>query len=99
MIENMRVAKAVLNYLAACGVKYLFGIPAGSVNALFDELYDMPQIEPVVVKHEGAAGYMAAAYARATGQLAVCIGSSGPGATNLLTGAATRCGSTCPCCF
>ncbi len=88
MIEEMRVARAVLDYLAACGVKYLFGIPAGSVNALFDELYDMPQIEPVVVKHEGAAGYMAAAYARAAGQLAVCVGSSGPGATNLLTGAA-----------
>ena len=88
MIDTMRVARAVLDYLIEGGVRHLFGIPAGSVNAIFDELYDLPQIEPVIVKHEGAAGYMAAAYARATGRLAVCIGSSGPGATNLLTGAA-----------
>jgi len=84
----MRVARAVLDGLWENGVKYIFGIPAGSVNALFDELYDMPMMQPIVVKHEGAAGYMAAAYAKATGRLAVCIGSSGPGATNLVTGAA-----------
>lgn len=84
----MRVVRAVLNYLLEGKVKYLFGIPAGSVNAFFDELTDLPEIQPIVVKHEGAAGYIAAAYARATGQLAVCIGASGPGATNLVTGAA-----------
>lgn len=84
----MRVARAVLDCLSEHGVRYIVGIPAGSVNAIFDELYDLPKIQPIVVKHEGAAGYMAAAYAKATGGLAVCIGSSGPGATNLVTGAA-----------
>ncbi|MCL6575130.1 thiamine pyrophosphate-binding protein [Kyrpidia sp.] len=84
----MKAVRGVVDYLVSGGVSYIFGIPAGSVNAFFDELYDVPEIEPVVAKHEGAASYMAAAYARATGHLGVCIGSSGPGSTNLLTGAA-----------
>jgi acetolactate synthase-1/2/3 large subunit len=84
----MKTARTVLEYLKGNGVKYIFGIPAGSVNALFDELYDMPEITPIITKHEGAAAYMAAAYAKYTNQLSVCIGCSGPGGTNLITGAA-----------
>lgn len=84
----MRSVRAVLNYLASGGVKYIFGIPAGSVNAFFDELHEFPDIQPIVAKHEGGASYMANKYAKETGQIAICIGSSGPGATNLLTGAA-----------
>ncbi|MCY0869896.1 MAG: thiamine pyrophosphate-binding protein [Firmicutes bacterium] len=84
----MRVSRRVLDILKESGVDRIFGIPAGSVNAIFDDLNDVPGLHPIVVKHEGAAGYMAAAYAKATGRLAVCIGSSGPGATNLLSGAA-----------
>jgi acetolactate synthase-1/2/3 large subunit len=84
----MKAVRAVLDYLMQGGVRYLFGIPAGSVNALYDELYDLPQMVPIVTKHEGAASYMAAAYAKATNQLAVCVASSGPGGTNLLSGAA-----------
>ncbi len=85
----MRAARNVLEYLIANEVKHIFGIPAGSVNAFFDELYDMPELTPIVTKHEGAASYMAAAYAKYTNQLSVCIGCSGPGATNLVTGAAS----------
>ncbi|CAM4119483.1 MULTISPECIES: thiamine pyrophosphate-binding protein [Bacillus cereus group] len=84
----MRAARNVLEYLIANEVQHIFGIPAGSVNAFFDELYDMPELTPIVAKHEGAASYMAAAYAKYTNQLSVCIGCSGPGATNLVTGAA-----------
>ncbi|MGN5652713.1 thiamine pyrophosphate-binding protein [Bacillus sp. Brlt_9] len=84
----MRAARNVLEYLIANEVKHIFGIPAGSVNAFFDELYDMPELTPIVAKHEGAASYMAAAYAKYTNHLSVCIGCSGPGATNLVTGAA-----------
>ncbi|MEJ9158838.1 thiamine pyrophosphate-binding protein, partial [Bacillus cereus] len=84
----MKAARNVLEYLIANEVKHIFGIPAGSVNAFFDELYDMAELTPVVAKHEGAASYMAAAYAKYTNQLSVCIGCSGPGATNLVTGAA-----------
>jgi acetolactate synthase-1/2/3 large subunit len=84
----MKAARTVLEYLKGNGVKYIFGIPAGSVNAIFDALYEMPEITPIVAKHEGAASYMAAAYAKYTGQMSVCIGCSGPGGTNLVTGAA-----------
>jgi acetolactate synthase I/II/III large subunit len=84
----MRAARTVLDYLKEYGVKHIFGIPAGSVNALFDELYEMQEITPIVTKHEGAAAYMAAAYAKYSNQMSVCIGCSGPGGTNLVTGAA-----------
>lgn len=84
----MKAIRGVLNYLRNGGVKYVFGIPAGSVNAFFDELYDIPEITPIVTKHEGAASYMAASYAKYSDSLSVCIGCSGPGGTNLVTGAA-----------
>lgn len=84
----MKAVRLVLEYLKGIGVKHIFGIPAGSVNAFFNELYEMPEIKPIVTKHEGAAGYMAAAYAKYTKKMSVCIGSSGPGGTNLVTGAA-----------
>ena len=84
----MKSVRGVLEYLSLGGVKYIFGIPAGSVNAFFDELYTMPHITPIIAKHEGAASYMAAAYAKFSGNLGICIGCSGPGSTNLVTGAA-----------
>lgn len=84
----MKAARAVLEYLKGLGVRHIFGIPAGSVNVLFDQLVEMPEITPVVTKHEGAASYMAAAYAKYSGNLSVAIGCSGPGGTNLVTGAA-----------
>ncbi|MFC0525367.1 thiamine pyrophosphate-binding protein [Pontibacillus salicampi] len=84
----MKAARAVLDYLKQGGVEYIFGIPAGSVNAVFDELYEMPEITPIITKHEGAASYMACSYAKYADKLSVCIGSSGPGGTNLVSGAA-----------
>ncbi|KMY52208.1 thiamine pyrophosphate-binding protein [Peribacillus loiseleuriae] len=84
----MKAARMVLEYLKGNGVQHIFGIPAGSVNAFFDELNDMSELTPIVTKHEGAASYMAAAYAKYTDQMSVCIGCSGPGGTNLVTGAA-----------
>ena len=84
----MKAIRSVLEYFKGIGVDKVFGIPAGSVNAFFNELYEMPEITPIVTKHEGAAAYMAASYAKHTNQMSVCIGSSGPGGTNLVTGAA-----------
>lgn len=84
----MKAIRSVLEYFKGIGVKHIFGIPAGSVNALFNELYEMPEITPIITKHEGAAGYMAASYAKYSKQMSVCVGSSGPGGTNLVTGAA-----------
>jgi acetolactate synthase I/II/III large subunit len=84
----MRAIEAGLRCLSNQGVKYVFGIPAGSINALYDALLDLPEMQPIVVKHETSAGYMAAAYARISGIPSICVGSSGPGATNLVTAAA-----------
>lgn len=84
----MRAIESVLHFLYKNGVKHIFGIPAGSINALYDALNDIPDFVPIVAKHETSAGYMAAAYTRITGTPSVCVGSSGPGATNLVTPAA-----------
>jgi acetolactate synthase-1/2/3 large subunit len=84
----MRAIEAGLRFLNKQGVKYVFGIPAGSINALYDALLDVPEMRPIVAKHEASAGYMAAAYARISGIPAICVGSSGPGATNMVTAAA-----------
>ncbi|MFC4355619.1 thiamine pyrophosphate-binding protein [Chryseomicrobium palamuruense] len=84
----MKAARLVLDHLKNNGIQHIFGIPAGSVNAFFDELTQMEDITPIVTKHEGAAGYMAAAYAKYSNHLSVCIACSGPGGTNLVTGAA-----------
>jgi acetolactate synthase-1/2/3 large subunit len=84
----MRAIESVLRFLCKNGVKHIFGIPAGSINALYDALNDIPDIVPIVAKHETSAGYMATAYTRITGTPSVCVGSSGPGATNLVTPAA-----------
>ena len=84
----MKAGIAVLEYFRKIGVDKIFGIPAGSLNVIYDGLNDYPDIVPIITKHEGAAGYMAAAYAKYSKTIAVAAGSSGPGATNLLTGAA-----------
>ncbi len=70
------------------GVEHLFGLPGGAVLALYDELYDAP-LKTILVKHEQGAGHMADGYARATGKVGVCVATSGPGATNLVTAIAT----------
>jgi acetolactate synthase-1/2/3 large subunit len=69
-------------------VEYLFGLPGGAVITLFDELYDAP-LKTILVRHEQGAGHMADGYARATGKVGVCVATSGPGATNLVTAIAT----------
>lgn len=84
----MRAIEAGLRFLVSQGVKYIFGVPAGSINALYDCLHELPELTSIVAKHESSSGYMAAAYTRITGIPSVCVGSSGPGATNLVTPAA-----------
>jgi acetolactate synthase I/II/III large subunit len=71
------------------GVEVLFGYPGGVVIPIFDKLYDAKDIRFVLTRHEQAAAHAADGYARATGKTGVCIATSGPGATNLVTGIAT----------
>jgi acetolactate synthase-1/2/3 large subunit len=81
-------AECVVEGLERAGVKTLFGLPGGSVLDLFSHLYHSP-IEFILARHEQGAAHMADGYARATGKPGCCIVTSGPGATNAVTGLAT----------
>lgn len=71
------------------GVEVIFGFPGGQILPFYDTLPQYPQLRHVLVRHEQAAAHAADAYARVTGKVGVCIATSGPGATNLVTGIAT----------
>jgi len=82
-------AEIVIEALIKEGVDTVFGYPGGAVIPIYDALYDAPQIRHFTTRHEQAAAHAADGYARATGRVGVCIATSGPGATNLVTGLAT----------
>lgn len=88
MTTKMTGAQIVVESLKKEGVEVIFGYPGGQVLPLFDALYDAP-IRFILVRHEQGAAHAADGYARATGKPGVCIATSGPGATNLVTGIAT----------
>jgi len=81
-------AAAVLKALERQGVTTVFGYPGGAIMPIYDALYDSP-IQHVLVRHEQAGAHAADAYYRASGRVGVCFATSGPGATNLVTGLAT----------
>ena len=85
-------AFALMDSLRRHGVKHIFGYPGGAVLPLYDELYRAEadgEVQHILVRHEQAAAHAADGYARATGKVGVCFATSGPGATNLVTGIAT----------
>lgn len=82
----MRVADLVLDILAAHGVKQVFGVPGDAINDITDGLRRRDDMEFVLVRHEEAGSFMAAAQAKLTGNLAACVGTAGPGAIHLLNG-------------
>jgi len=84
----MTGAKIIVECLKKEGVKVVFGIPGGQVLPLFDALYHS-EVRFILTRHEQGAAHMADGYARASGEVGVCIATSGPGATNLTTGLAT----------
>ncbi|MGC8668218.1 MAG: biosynthetic-type acetolactate synthase large subunit [Chthonomonadales bacterium] len=86
---RMSGAKILLECLRREGVKHIFGYPGGVLLPVYDALYGYRDIEHVLVRHEQGAAHMADGYARATGRVGVCMATSGPGATNLVTGIAT----------
>ena len=85
---KMSGAKILIECLKKENVEVIFGYPGGQVLPIFDQLYDAP-IKFVLTRHEQAAAHAADGYARATGKVGVCLATSGPGATNLVTGIAT----------
>ena len=83
---------ALVDSLRRQGVKHIFGYPGGAILPVYDELYKAEEaggIQHFLVRHEQAASHAADGYARATGEVGVCFATSGPGATNLITGLAT----------
>ena len=82
-------AELVVKALSALKVKYLFGYPGGTVLDIYDALFRQDDVEHILVRHEQAATHMADGFARATGEVGVVLATSGPGATNCITGIAT----------
>ncbi|MCW2935169.1 MAG: acetolactate synthase, large subunit, biosynthetic type [Actinomycetia bacterium] len=78
-------AQALVLALESVGVEVVFGIPGGAVLPAYDPLLDSEQIRHILVRHEQGAGHAATGYAQATGRVGVCMATSGPGATNLVT--------------
>ena len=81
----MRAVDATLACLKRAGVDAIFGLPGGPLIPLFDALHEERDIRTYLVRHEQGAGHMAEGYAKVTGRVGVCMGTSGPGATNLVT--------------
>ncbi len=86
--DGARMVDVFLHYLRVEGTRVVFGVPGGLLHPFFAAVERDPEFRLLVTKHEGGAAFMADGYARAGGRLAVCAGTSGPGATNLVTGVA-----------
>lgn len=86
---EMTGSKALIEALKREGVKTIFGIPGGAIMPVYDVLYDEKEIRHILMRHEQCAAHAADGYARVTGGPGVCMATSGPGATNLVTGIAT----------
>jgi acetolactate synthase-1/2/3 large subunit len=86
---KMTGAHALLEAFRREGVEVIFGYPGGSLLPIYDVLYDTKDIRHILVRHEQGGAHAADGYARASGKVGVCMATSGPGATNLVTGIAT----------
>ncbi|MGC9666260.1 acetolactate synthase large subunit [Planosporangium sp. 12N6] len=81
----MSGASALVRSLEELGVDVVFGIPGGAILPAYDPLFDSQKVRHILVRHEQGAGHAATGYAQATGRVGVCMATSGPGATNLVT--------------
>ncbi len=88
LITKIRGAEAVIKCLKEENTEYIFGYPGGAIMPIYDALYDYPEINHVLSRHEQGAIHAAQGYARASGKTGVVFATSGPGATNLITGIA-----------
>ena len=85
MSETITGAQSLVRSLEHAGVDVVFGIPGGAILPAYDPLMDSPTVRHILVRHEQGAGHAAEGYAQATGRVGVCMATSGPGATNLVT--------------
>lgn len=89
MTGNLPIANLIVQALAKAGVTHVFGVPGAKIDGIFNALRDHPAIKLIVCRHEQNAAFMAAAVGRLTGRPGICLVTSGPGTTNLVTGLAT----------
>ena len=89
VVELLSGGEALIRALQDEGVEYIFGYPGGAALHIYDAIFQQQAVEHVLVRHEQAATHMADAYARVTGKPGVALVTSGPGATNAVTGLAT----------
>jgi acetolactate synthase-1/2/3 large subunit len=85
VVETMTGAQSLIRSLEAVGADTVFGIPGGAILPAYDPLMDSVKVRHILVRHEQGAGHAATGYAQATGKVGVCMATSGPGATNLVT--------------
>lgn len=85
MGEQITGAQSLILSLEAAGVEVVFGLPGGAILPTYDPLMDAQHLRHILVRHEQGAGHAASGYAHATGKVGVCMATSGPGATNLIT--------------
>src|SRR6187200_1182158 len=83
--ESVTGAQSLIRSLEAAGADNIFGIPGGAILPAYDPLFDSVKLRHILVRHEQGAGHAAQGYAVATGKVGVCMATSGPGATNLVT--------------
>ena len=95
-MPQMTGGQAAIQALASEGVRHIFGIPGIHGLALFDALHDAPDIQRITARHEQGAAYMADGYARASGEVGVCLISTGPGALNSLAAMGTAFADSSP---
>jgi acetolactate synthase-1/2/3 large subunit len=84
-VQRMTGAQAMVRALEELDAQVVFGIPGGAILPAYDPLFDSKKVRHILVRHEQGAGHAAAGYAQATGRVGVCMATSGPGATNLVT--------------
>ena len=93
---KIKAGELLVRYLEQEGVEYVFEVPGGVLKPINNALSDSKQITPILTKHEEGAAFMACGYARVSGKLGVCMGTSGPGSTNMMTGVASAYGDSTP---
>ncbi|MDT0318361.1 acetolactate synthase large subunit [Streptomyces millisiae] len=84
-VEHVTGAQSLIRSLEAVGADTVFGIPGGAILPAYDPMMDSTKVRHILVRHEQGAGHAATGYAQATGRVGVCMATSGPGATNLVT--------------
>ena len=99
IVHSIDISELLISYLNQLSIEYVFGVPGGAIEPLYNALAKSERVggpRSIVARHETGAAFMADGYARQTGRIGVCCATTGPGATNLLTGVASAYANNVP---